>query len=194
MEIILPNTSNFLYDFYTGQKINNQWREEQSKIKKMKILGIGGIILPWLDIVNLSVDFTLKSPISLMVFLNQNNCAQGTLYLDDGDSFEYENNNFLYLHYTMEENILKGKIQSKQTTKQYFDVIKNSHRNLENIYVYGLDYSQMEKIKCITLSYDEPDGKKTSDLVIKYEFNENSLTITDIYISIDTEFVIAFNY
>jgi len=129
-----------------------------------------------------------------MVFLDQNNSAQGTLYMDDGISFEYENNNFLYMSYEFKDNILTSKIESKDTSKTYFEEVKNAYKFMENIYIYGISIETLQKLNCISLSYDEKDGYKTSDMIIKYEFTELVLTITDIYIPVDTEFKIQLNF
>ena len=56
----------------------------------------GGTITPFFDTPGLSTYETIRSNITLYIALDENQKAEGDIYLDDGRTYEYEKGNFLY--------------------------------------------------------------------------------------------------
>lgn len=68
----------------------------------------GGSIVPRRDTIRPSTVDTHNDPITLYVFLDANSRAEGTLYVDDGTSFKYQNKEYLYARYTFADNSISS--------------------------------------------------------------------------------------
>lgn len=68
----------------------------------------GGSIIPIKNTIRSSAISTLDDPITLYVFLNTKNTAEGTLYIDDTISFDYLNKEYKYLKFTYANGVLKS--------------------------------------------------------------------------------------
>ena len=64
----------------------------------------GGKILPFFDTPATTTYETIRSNLSLYIALDENQKAEGDIYLDDGRTYEYENGSFLYTKFTYDES------------------------------------------------------------------------------------------
>lgn len=64
----------------------------------------GGSIIPRRDTIKSSSDYTHDDPITLYVFADENNEAEGTLYVDDATSFKYQQKEYLYVQFNFVDN------------------------------------------------------------------------------------------
>jgi alpha 1,3-glucosidase len=66
----------------------------------------GGSIVPRKDRPRRASTLTHHDPYTLYVALDSNKSASGTLYVDDGESYNYRNKKYLYLHFEFKDNTL----------------------------------------------------------------------------------------
>lgn len=98
------------YDIWT-----NQGTEVRGEVNiaapydKMPVFQKGGTIIPRRERVRRSSLLMHEDPITLYVALDRAGKARGTLYLDDGKSFEYKSGKSVYLELTF----TNGKLESK---------------------------------------------------------------------------------
>jgi len=98
------------YDVWT-----NQGAEMRGEVNiaapydKIPVFQKGGTIVPRRERVRRSSTLMHEDPITLYVALDQAGTARGTLYLDDGKSFEYKSGKSLYMEFTYSN----GKLESK---------------------------------------------------------------------------------
>ncbi|XP_053620573.1 neutral alpha-glucosidase AB [Plodia interpunctella] len=73
-------------------------------ISKIPVYQRGGSIIPRKERVRRSSALMAHDPYTLVVALDANNTATGTLYIDDGETYDYKNNKYIYakLEYTQE--------------------------------------------------------------------------------------------
>lgn len=92
----------------------------------------GGSIIPKKEVIRKSSVFMRSDPISLVVALDKNKHAHGTLYLDDEKSFDYRNGKYLYINFEFHQNKLSLKFiaPANYTTQS----------KLGRILVAGVDY------------------------------------------------------
>ncbi|XP_070541629.1 maltase-glucoamylase-like [Ptychodera flava] len=123
------------YDYYTGVE-----RSQSDRGKKVKVnapndyipLHVrGGYIIPTQKPANSTV-FSRLLPFGLIVALDDNHEASGSLFWDDGDSVDTFENGLYYLaKYTATEGRLESEIQSNN------DVV--NELIMDTVLVYGLD-------------------------------------------------------
>lgn len=78
-------------------------------IEKIPVFQRGGAIVSKKERARRASTAMSKDPYTLIVTLDQQGQAQGRLYLDDGQSLEYQNGQSLMVEFTMKDNILSSK-------------------------------------------------------------------------------------
>ncbi|XP_076065923.1 glucosidase 2 subunit alpha isoform X2 [Oratosquilla oratoria] len=81
----------------------------QAYMDKIPVYQRGGAIVPRKDRVRRSSVLMRDDPYTLIVALDMEDKAQGTLYIDDEHTFEYREGKFLYLSLTYEDRILQSR-------------------------------------------------------------------------------------
>ncbi len=105
--------------------------------------------------------YTIRQNITLNIYLDNEMKAEGSLYLDDGETFGYRNGEFIYLSISFKEMSL----QIKQQNSSYTDKGKFfSKLFFEEIKIYGLKLP--EEMNFTSTSSD-----------IKYQKTGNHLSI-----------------
>lgn len=56
-----------------------------------------------------SSSLTLQDPFTLVVALSVNGTARGSLYLDDGESYEYRKGAYVAVNFKFENNVLSSR-------------------------------------------------------------------------------------
>jgi len=97
------------YDYWTGEKMDVTGSVTvQAPYEKVPVFQRSGTIIPRRDRVRRSAAIMHDDPISLIVAPDKDGHASGTLYLDDGKSFDYRAGARLYMEFTWNN----GKMES----------------------------------------------------------------------------------
>ncbi|XP_050734554.1 neutral alpha-glucosidase AB-like [Eriocheir sinensis] len=99
---------------------------------KIPVYQRGGSIIPRKDRVRRASSLMREDPYTLVVALDAEGKAQGTLYMDDEHTFEYRQGKFLYLGLSYEKGILKS--QRLDPNGSY-----ETNSWLERVIIIGLD-------------------------------------------------------
>lgn len=75
-------------------------------LAKIPVFQRGGAIVPRKERVRRSSALMADDPYTLVVALDINGTAQGSLYIDDGETYEYLNNKHIYAKLTFEPNVM----------------------------------------------------------------------------------------
>jgi alpha 1,3-glucosidase len=101
----------------------------------------GGTIVPKKERIRRSSALMKNDPYTLIVALDVEKSAKGTLYIDDGESFEYRDGKFLYIEFVFENNRLSGHVKNapKFETKSW----------LERVMIMGFE-AEPKSVKVVT--------------------------------------------
>lgn len=189
--------SNQLYDFRTGLQVTdvnvlNQKTEDSNNA--LSIFIKGGSIIPWVEKALISAEYTMKSPYSLMLFPDKNGNAKGYLYLDDGNSYNYNNKDYLLIYYTLENfHKLKVNVINKPTVSKSEKYNSNQvpyyHNFWENIFLFGHPKGNtIKRSELLIEGYTLPLNSS-----FKYVEEANLVLTTEIMINITDSFTVNFN-
>ena len=81
----------------------------------------GGTIIPIRERIRRSSALMHQDPITLIVAPDKDGYASGTLYLDDGKSFDYKDGARFYMRFTYKN----GKLESKMLLPSGLNIFKN---------------------------------------------------------------------
>jgi alpha 1,3-glucosidase len=107
-DVYLPGTQPW-YDYETGKQYTKTPRTVTVKtpIHTIPVFQRGGSILPLKLRVRRSSTQTVNDPYTLKVALDSQLSASGELYIDDGQSFNYKNGDYVFRQFTFQNNVLK---------------------------------------------------------------------------------------
>lgn len=95
------------YDVDTYQAhVAAGWTNQPVTISKIPVYQRGGSIIPRKERVRRSSALMADDPYTLIVALDHNKTAHGSLYIDDGESYEYRNNKYIYAKIAFEPNVM----------------------------------------------------------------------------------------
>lgn len=109
VKIYLPNTETY-YDFTNGKvgesyKLSEPGYIEQSvTLNDIPALIKGGSIVPRKERYRRSSKLMYNDPYTLYVAYNNEGKASGKLYIDDGESFNYENGKYIHVEFTADKS------------------------------------------------------------------------------------------
>jgi len=116
-----------------------------------------------------------NDPYTLVVALDSKKSAKGTLYIDDGHTFDYRSEKFIYSNFSFQNNKLKSQPVGGANfeTKSW----------LERVIILGIEHEPKE-VKIVT--------QKEKDLSLDFFYNKNNhvLSIRKPGINIATDFEI----
>ncbi|CAG4975279.1 unnamed protein product [Colias eurytheme] len=96
------------YDVDTFQPHRaNGYINQEVTMAKIPVYQRGGSIIPRKERVRRSSPLMENDPYTFVVTLDDNNTASGTLYIDDGETYEYKNNKYIYAKITYEPTSMK---------------------------------------------------------------------------------------
>ena len=109
---ILPN-GNLWYDYWTGQQLQPGEFKASPKLDTLHVYVRGGAIIPRQPLVE-NTSEKPQGPLELRVYPDRT--CQGSLYMDDGVSFDYTKGKYLRVQYSCEgyEDALRLKISPQQ--------------------------------------------------------------------------------
>lgn len=141
----------------------NGWYNIYVNISTTNYFYRSGSIVPRKDTIRLSTAEASRDPFNLYVFLNNNGEAYGTLYVDDGITFEYQSGNYAYLALSFANNTLSIANVEEETSF-------NGTIEFGNAYVYRPP-SEVKKAVAVTTN------SKHVDLDIVYASDNKYLQI-----------------
>ncbi|XP_075987890.1 glucosidase 2 subunit alpha isoform X2 [Anticarsia gemmatalis] len=99
VKVYLPgaetNTLWYDVDSYLAHKANGYFTQEVT-LAKIPVYQRGGSVVPRKERVRRSSALMADDPYTLVVALDHNNTAHGTVYIDDGETYEYQQNKYIY--------------------------------------------------------------------------------------------------
>lgn len=144
---------------------------------KIPVFQRGGTIVPKKERIRRASTLMKNDPYTLIVCLDKQKEANGTLYTDDEQSYEYRTGKYIYLHIEFKNNILSSKLIDSNASFETLAWI-------ERIVIAGLD----KVPKSATLSFG---SKRVSLDIIQ---NERTYTIRKPGVNIAESWEIALNF
>ncbi|XP_041985617.1 neutral alpha-glucosidase AB [Aricia agestis] len=119
VKVYLPgresNTRWYDVDSYQTYEANGYMNVDVN-INKVPVYQRGGTIVPRKERVRRSSQLMVNDPYTLIVALDANNTATGSLYIDDGETFDYKSNNYIYAKITYDSVKLSYKFVNTKAT------------------------------------------------------------------------------
>ncbi|GLH04970.1 uncharacterized protein GBIM_10615, partial [Gryllus bimaculatus] len=129
--VYFPGPGQIWYDMDSYEAIHvsskhSGGRTEQIpvNIRKVPVFQRGGTIVPKKERIRRAASLSLDDPFTLLVALDVNGTASGTVYIDDGRSYEYKQGKYLYLDLKFEGKTLTSRFidkNSKFPTKAWLE-------------------------------------------------------------------------
>ncbi|RHZ75027.1 hypothetical protein Glove_218g5 [Diversispora epigaea] len=128
------------YDYYNFQRIqgSNKVIKVDAPLNKIPVFIHGGSIISRRQRIRRSSAGMRLDPFTLLVALNKKGEAKGTLYLDDGETYEFEKGNYVYRQFIFTSGKLTSKSLSSDNSNLYSQTISSVLR-VERIIIIGLD-------------------------------------------------------
>ncbi|XP_031625087.1 neutral alpha-glucosidase AB-like isoform X1 [Contarinia nasturtii] len=144
---------------------------------KIPVFQRGGTIVPKKEHVRQASTLMKNDPYTLIVCLDRYQEANGTLYADDEQSFEYRNGKYIYVQIEFKKNVLSSK---RIDPSAKFD----TQVSIERVVITGLDKAPQSA----TLS------TSSNNVALEVIKNENSYSISKATVNIADEWKIILNY
>ena len=110
VEVYFPGNT-LWYDYWTREKMEvTGVKTISAPYEKVPVFQRGGSIIPIRERVRRSSALMHEDPITLIVAPDKAGMASGSLYLDDGKSFDYQNGDKIYMKFTYDNGKLESKI------------------------------------------------------------------------------------
>jgi len=101
------------YDHWTHERLEVKGvRNIAAPYDKVPVFQRGGSIIPVKERIRRSAALMHEDPVTLVVAPDREGKASGTLYLDDGKSFEYRDGARIYVEFTYDNGKLESKLLS----------------------------------------------------------------------------------
>jgi len=175
IDVYLPSGSVW-YNIQDNLIYGSGWYVVPVTIKSVPVFYRGGSIIPRKDVDRKSSVYTHDDPYTLYIFLDENNVAEGTLYQDDFESFDYRSKVYNYMRYTHENNVLTSSRIDEDASYEKDVVIGDA-------YVYSVNGSKYTKAKITE------NGAEPIEINIKHENNYFKLSNLNIKNTFTIEFL-----
>ncbi len=112
--VYFPGSNQVWYDIFTGQKIVHQGNMNVAVFPdRIPVYQRGGSIIPKKERIRRSSSLMAHDPFTLHVALDVNGKAHGTLYMDDGKTYNYrKKNEFVYIDLDFANNKMTGHVKN----------------------------------------------------------------------------------
>lgn len=137
VELYLPDDELY-YDYFDYTLYSGYGRHHVSApLDKIPLFMQGGHIIPRKDRPRRSSGLMRFDPYTLVIVLGKEGTARGELYIDDGDSFEYEQGAYIHRTFEFSNNVLESKnVGTKgKLTDKYLRTMKDV--TVERIIIVG---------------------------------------------------------
>lgn len=124
------------YTIYAGQ---GQSHTIDAPLEKIPVLMQGGHIIPRKDRPRRSSALMKYDPYTLVVVLDKNGTAEGSLYVDDGETFDYQHGAFIHRGFKFARSVLSSEALSSSKDNKVKKGFLNKMQNVgvEKIIVVG---------------------------------------------------------
>ncbi|ORX61571.1 hypothetical protein DM01DRAFT_1332171 [Hesseltinella vesiculosa] len=178
------------YDLETYQPIyHHGYRTVDAPLEKIPAYYRGGRIIPRRERPRRSSAAMALDPFTLMIALDKKSNAEGTLYLDDGESYDYEAGTFAHTHFVYNKGILTCDslhADGASAGAQAF-AKKMSSVRVERLVLMGT-HRQPNRVQLLT-------KQTTLDLAFSYHEAVSSLEIRDPAVSVvECDWTIRFDF
>lgn len=130
-------------------------------LDKIPLLAQAGHIIPRRDRPRRSSGLMKFDPITLLVVLNNTNKAEGTLYLDDGETFDYQQGAYIHRRFTMDGKALTSTDIAMPGPKRVNYLKAMEDVRIERVILVGAPGEWSSKDQVTVL--EEHDGAKKGD-------------------------------
>ncbi|KRZ44730.1 Neutral alpha-glucosidase AB, partial [Trichinella pseudospiralis] len=139
VHVYLPDEKSEWYDWFTHIPIVGPGVVQvATPLEKIPLFVRGGCIIPIKERMRRSSSLSHQDPFTLIMALNKDGTfANGTLYLDDGDSYEYKNGQYLYKYFVYTGDKKSGSLMS---TTMHPNAFYNTNAWIEKIVILGLQF------------------------------------------------------
>ncbi|KAL3423089.1 glucosidase ii alpha subunit [Phlyctema vagabunda] len=175
VDIYLPDDEVY-YDYFTYEKYTGQGKKTiAAPLEKIPLLMQGGHIIPRKDRPRRSSGLMKWDPYTLVIVLDKAGNANGELYVDDGETFDYESG--AYIRRAFNFSLATGELVSTKLgkrgklTAKYLKSMKNV--GVEKIVIVGAPKTWAEKSSVKVgggeagFEYHAGDGSKAAWALIK---------------------------
>jgi alpha 1,3-glucosidase len=135
------------YDYfdYTIYQGGGKWHTIEAPLDKTTVLMQGGHVIPRKDRPRRSSGLMKWDPYTLVVVLDQHGAAEGTLYVDDGESYDFEKGGFIHRRFQFTDSVLSSENigASGPKTNEYLKAMTNVR--VERIVVVGAPAEWQQK-------------------------------------------------
>ncbi|XP_077049996.1 sucrase-isomaltase, intestinal [Siphateles boraxobius] len=153
------------YDYHTGKVVGvrGQFVYMDSPLEKINLHVRGGYILPWQKPEN-NTHYSRKNPLGLLVALDDEGSAHGSLFWDDGEGIDtVQKKRFLLTNFSVSSGVLTSMVPTD-------GLAEVDRLTLGNVKVWGVT----EHITVVTMSVD---GKSDANLGFNYITENQELLI-----------------
>jgi len=179
---IADDETYFDYFDYTRYRGAGKTHAVAAPLEKIPILIQGGHIIPRKDRPRKSSGLMKWDPYTLVVVLDQNGQAMGTVYVDDGETFDYQQGAYIYRQFRMTDGVLQSTDLSSKGSKTAAYLKTMSEVRVEKIIVVNAPREWAGKEEVIVwedvsgsskhsvqagLTYRAPHGGKAAWAVVR---------------------------
>ncbi|KAI8912480.1 glycosyl hydrolases family 31-domain-containing protein [Gorgonomyces haynaldii] len=172
------------YEYETLAKVSqsNGILNVQTPMDKIPVFLRGGHIVPRRDRVRRSSSLTKNDPYTLLVALDKNEEAAGTLYVDDGKTFDYKQGKYLFEQFEFKGKVLRAFDSRIPEFGEKRPDLKQFANRVERIVITGLSKEpksitaagktldfQVVKATTITVTIKNPPLTLGTDFELKIE-------------------------
>ena len=178
-ELVYFPGQEFWYDIFTQERLDVKGNVNiKVKYDHIPIYQRGGTIIPKQERIRRASSLMHNDPYTLYVALDKNGKANGTLYIDDGQSFDYRQGKFIYTQFNFDGKVLSGHLLENPDYK--------TKSWLERVVILGVD-SNMGPARLRT-----PAGEEVA-LTTNYDLNKKVLIIRKPGVNMGEDWEISLN-
>lgn len=174
VDVYLPAGHNYFdYFDYTTYVGEGKTVTLSAPLGKIPLLMHAGHIIPRRDRPRRSSALMRWDPFTLLIVVGSNGKAEGTLYLDDGESFEYEEGAFIHRKFILESSSSSFTLASFPISSTSSKLSIAYHKKMENVRVEKIIFVNAPRAweKKTQVSIKE-DGK--ADRVVRFRYEVGS--------------------
>lgn len=173
VQMYLPDDEVY-YDYFTYTTFTGPGKQTiYAPLDKIPLLMQGGHIIPRKDRPRRSSGLMKYDPYTLVLALSKAGTAEGTLYVDDGESFDYEAGAYIHRAFAFADGVLESRnIGTKgKLTDKYLKSMKDVH--VEKIIVVGAPAEWADKASAkvggseAKIEYHAAEGGKAAWALVK---------------------------
>ena len=136
VEVYFPGNTVW-YDYWTHEKMEvTGVKTVPTPYEKVPVFQRGGTIIPIRERVRRSAALMHEDPITLIVAPDKAGKASGTLYLDDGKSFDYQSGGKIYMRFTFDDGKLESKILTPKGTRETFKLRRSGSHSITEFFMF----------------------------------------------------------